>query len=196
MVDYTATLAAAQQNFQAAGPAAMDPTQTVAQQIELEDKLASRMDEGQAVMQCHGDYNKIPYGWRQSPFMGKCGFKIQLNNFYSADSPCYPIQDISCMGPVAKKAWARMCKTEFPCKPPVPPTFPKPYRAPPGLFAKNHVTGPSTLELVLKVFNESIFPVLGVVAGCCLIASLASKNDDPEKSDVVSETSASIEKLN
>lgn len=196
MVDYAATLAAAQQNFQAAGPAAMDPTQTVVQQIELEDKLASQMDEGQAVMQCPGDNNKMPYGWRPSPFMGKCGFKIQLNNFYSAVSPCYPIQDISCMGPVAKKAWASMCKTEFPCKPPARPIFPKPYRAPPGLFAKKHVAGPSTFELVLKVLNENIFPVLGVAAGCCLIASLVSKNDDPKSSDVDSETSASIEKLN
>ena len=70
MPDYTGNLAAAQQNFQSAGPAAMDPTQAMVQQLQFDEKLASQMDEGQVVLKCHGDYNRMPFGWRPSPFMG------------------------------------------------------------------------------------------------------------------------------
>jgi hypothetical protein len=197
MPDYTAYLQGAQQNFIAAGPAAADPTQLLVQQAKFEEKLA-QMDTGQEVMKCHGDYNKMPYGWRPSPFIGKCGFKIQMKNFYTADSPCYPIQDLSCMGPLQKKVWARMCKTEFPCKPLPPPVYPRPYRAPPGLFGKAAASGHSTWELVFKIFNDNILPIIGITAGCCLLFSVSSKKAEaiePEP-DVESEDDSSSVKPN
>ena len=122
------SLASSSANFSAAGMNHLDPeiSDSARMAIGLPSAALPHGDTGmQTVLKCAGDYSKMPYGWRPAPFMGHCGFKIQLNKFYSATSPCYPIQDISCMGAVEKKAWANMCKTEFPCK---PMAWPKPAR--------------------------------------------------------------------
>ena len=183
MLDFTAHLAETQKNFTSSGAAAADPNQAALQHARDLDSLA-RQQNTQGFLQCPGDYNKIPYGWRISPFMGKCGFKIQMKDFYSPDSPCYPIQDLSCMGPIQKKAWANICKTEFPCKPYTPPPFPKPYRAPPGFFKSHAPPGPSSFDLLMNAIVENIWAALGVsLASCIGVSLLVSSTDDKKEAD-------------
>jgi hypothetical protein len=179
MPNFTEHLAATQQNFAAAGPSALDPTQALVKQALQEQKISMQLDDAQPVLKCRPDFNKVPYQWRPSPFMGKCGYKIQLNKFYSADSPCFPVQDLSCAGPAEKAAWARICRTEFPCKPDPPPHFPKPYRAPPGMYARK--PGPSILEALLRSLHENVFPVLGLTTICCLLPAFIEQ--EPNESE-------------
>lgn len=182
MLDFTAHLAETQKNFASSGAAAVDPNQALLQHARDQDSLA-RQNITQGLFQCPGDYNRIPYGWRMSPFMGKCGFKIQMKDFYSPDSPCYPIQDLSCMGPVQKKAWANVCKTEFPCKPYTPPPFPKPYRAPPSFFRTPTRSGPSSFDVIINAVLENIWAALGVSLASCIGVSLLVSSNDAKKRD-------------
>ena len=185
--DYSGNLAAMQQNFQTGWPA-----QTVSGPLAPVIPVFKQPEDSQAILKCPGDYNQIPYGWRPSPFMGKCGYKIQLDKFYSANSPCFPIQDLSCMGPAQKKAWGNICKTEFPCKPIALPTYPKPYQAPPQWFAgpRSGTGTRSTIELLAELVSGTILPALGVSAACFVFSSyLASKDDDDSKTDSDSDDS-------
>ena len=138
----------------------------------------------QKVTQCYGDYNRIPYGWRLSPFMGKCGFKLQLKDFFSGSSPCYPIQDISCLGASEKKAWSHICATEFPCKAPVIPTLPSAYKAPPGLFPKPIV---SAWDIFYRAIYDNLFLITGAGLGACFF--IASSKADDETSDSITSSS-------
>lgn len=136
----------------------------------------------QTVTKCHGDYNRIPYGWTLSPFMGKCGFKIQLKNFFSASSPCYPIQDISCLGPTEKKAWSHICATEFPCKrfsvKPVFPDVDKPSQGIPD--PKSISTG--SFEMINRLLHEYLPVLIGTSFAACLLSAYASSEDDSSES--------------
>jgi hypothetical protein len=132
----------------------------------------------QTVTKCYGDYNRIPYGWTESPFMGKCGFKIQLKNFFSASSPCYPIQDISCLGPTEKKAWSQICATEFPCKPvSVKPVLLDVDKQSEGIpNHKSLSTGP--FEMINRILHEYLPLFIGTSFAACLLAAYASTEDD------------------
>jgi hypothetical protein len=178
--DYTKDLAQSQQNFLSVLPPPQVPQITPGVPL---NNVSYAIPDTQSVSKCPGDYNQIPYGWRPSPFMGKCGYKIQLNKFYSADSPCYPVQDLSCMGPDQKKAWAFMCKTEFPCKPFTVPSYPKPYLAPPAWLKPRSSSSQTQLGMdgILQVISDTILPALGVTAACFLFSSsLASRGNDSE----------------
>ncbi len=64
------------------------------------------------------DYSSLPIGWKPSTYMGKCGYAIQEGDFYSQyGGSCYPIQDISCMGPTERRVWSDVCHANFPLKP-------------------------------------------------------------------------------
>ena len=143
----------------------------------LPESLSSRDPDLQTVTQCYGDYNRIPYGWRQSPFMGQCGYKIQLNDFYSASSPCYPVQDISCLGANEKKAWAHICSAEFPCKHIGSHPSPGTYRVPPD----SHIVS------LNDIFYEGLPVILGSVLGACLLVPCLGsrvKDDVEDSADV------------
>jgi len=118
----------------------------------------------QGIQKCIGDYDKLPLGWREAPFMGKCGFKIQHKHFYSADTPCYPIQDISCLGPMQKKAWANICATEFPCRPP---------KAPLPQLLSHPTPHDSYWDLIVATINEHLAYIVGVSVVSCVTAGYA-----------------------
>jgi hypothetical protein len=186
--DYSANLSAAQRNFLSVVPPPLPP---IIQPVNATIVPQYHPSDMQGVSKCPGDYNQIPYGWRPSAFMGKCGYKIQLDKFYSADSPCFPVQDLSCMGPDQKKAWAFMCKTEFPCKPLAPYTFPKPYRSPPEWLRSSTNSRTNIGDDVLKVISDTILPALGVTAGCFLFASALASRESDQDSETESDTQSS-----
>ena len=164
----------------------MDPTlssQNTGLSQESTTSAPTNAPEWQSIQKCHADYNQIPHGWRQSAFMGKCGYKIQARKFYSADTPCYPIQDISCMGTTQKRVWANICATEFPCKSPEPET---------AKFSSLPVE-PSWLTRFIndasRIVNSNVLLLLGVTLGSCLTIGILShqptKSED--ESDIQSE---------
>ena len=185
MPDFNAALAASHANFAAADVSAISPPPVGPEPVDTPADVPNL--DVQAATGCAGDYNQMPYGWRQAPFMGQCGFKIQMKNFYSPSSPCYPVQDLSCMGPAQKQAWARMCSTEFPCKAPPLPVYPKPYLAPPGLFQKPAHHQASAWESFMQVANDSLPIIAAAGLGSCLLFSITKSNkssdSDSEGSD-------------
>lgn len=181
MPDFAAALANAQKNFSKAGIEALDPD-FQAKTIAVHEHLHAN-DIVAPMQKCEGDFFKMPFGWRQSAFMGECGPKIQMKDVYSADSPCYPVQDISCMGAVQKQAWARICKTDFPCKPPTEPELPKPYKAPPGLFGPKTTPVGDFWYAALKIASENSTALFGTCMGACILgvilrAPVTEKDED------------------
>lgn len=173
-------LAASKANFAAGGMSSLDPQMSDNARIALglPSESLPQADFGiQSASKCVGDYTRIPLGWRPSALMGQCGFKIQLNKFYSATSPCYPVQDISCLGAVEKKAWANICKTEFPCKPFSWPNLPKAYSAPPGLSTPKSIWGESSL---LDTILRDMPALLGVSLVSCFLGRAMQSKDPPE----------------
>ncbi len=191
--DFGAALADANNNFSNASISALDPqaaandrlqNMALASGVPL---LSPNVPGFQTVQKCFANYNQIPYGWRPSAFMGECGFKIQLKKFYEADSPCYPVQDISCMGPKEKQAWASICATEFPCGPPPPSLFKfgQP-QAIPGNVGKANIFAAFTTAI-----SDNISIMVGMLAfSCCLVRASTkggttseSAHSDAEDSD-------------
>lgn len=170
MPDFAGAVLAANANYTSGGAGAMNPTTGTLPPPTISPPAPSPGDF-QQIQKCPADYNQIPHGWRQSPFMGNCGYKIQAKNFYSADTPCYPIQDLSCMGPTQKRVWAGICATEFPCKPlePVKPSVVRPHDEP-SAFAR-------LLGDILAVISTNGFLLLGVTLGSCL--SVTMRQDEP-----------------
>ena len=183
MPNFAAEILKAHADFAAADISTLDPPSTTPEAALMAvSNQPPQHDQPvmQGIQKCIGDYDKLPLGWRESPFMGKCGFKVQHKNFYSADTPCYPIQDISCMGPAQKRAWAHICATEFPCR---PPTVPPPSYTP-TVKLENQTTISGTLSHVLKVGDEYIAYILGVSAASCLAVGLiASKRPVSRKEE-------------
>lgn len=175
MSDFSAQLAAVQQNFAQADISSMGATSS----DELRLAPHNTEESVQSILQCRGNYDQIPYGWRQSPIMGQCGFKIQAKDFYSPSTPCYPVQDLSCMGPVQKKAWADICKTEFPCKVPEPPKNPPTYQAPRDMFQASGAPK-SMWEDFIRIVAENAALISGTALLSCLFTSAvgSSKSDD------------------
>jgi hypothetical protein len=177
MPDFSAALADAGNNLQDAGISSMDPqaaSNDRMQDFQLKNGIPTYIPPVgfQGTQKCFADYNKLPYGWRPSPFMGQCGSKIQLNKFYEGDTPCYPVQDISCMGPREKQAWANMCSTEFPCGP--PPTRPG--------SAGELASPPAPLDL-LSSFMTTLRNYWAVVAGLGLVGCFIGGGKGPSKAD-------------
>lgn len=181
MSNLLGSLAAAGGNFFSSGMNYMDPHMSENTRIALglqSNALPQSNTDLQSVSKCLGDYSKMPYGWRPSPFMGQCGFKIELNKFYSASSPCYPIQDISCMGAVQKKAWANMCSTEFPCKPPVWPKLPN---ASGSESSTNQ--GDNFIESFIATFMKQVPLVIGVSLTACGLGGVLSYKQASKSGD-------------
>ena len=173
-----------QSNFIAGGLQGMDPT--IGTPILPNDASTNwtpsgRLQEG---IPCLGDYSKLPIGWRQSAFVGQCGYKIQMSRLYSPDSPCYPIQDISCMGAAEKQAWAQTCKAIFPCK---PPSYSRV-----GSSASTHLTTPqstSAWKSVFSLIHDHMVLILGASLASCLFVGVTSNQSKPEENNSVSEKS-------
>jgi hypothetical protein len=185
MKDYTGQLHSIQQNFASAGLSSVDPQQPFAEKASLNNDFLSH--DSQEVLKCPGDYTRTPLGWRISPFMGKCGFKIQLHKFYAPDSPCYPIQDISCMGAAQKKAWASICKAEFPCKP---------FSYPPAARIASSATGSrvehesSSISEFLSALTDHLWIFIGASAASCIGTSyLLTRERKKDDSDTNSDKS-------
>ncbi|KAF4679999.1 hypothetical protein FOZ62_007712, partial [Perkinsus olseni] len=47
---------------------------------------------------CIPNYDMCPIGWHRSVYMGECGFKCEADDPYEGGGPCFPVQDLSCMG--------------------------------------------------------------------------------------------------
>jgi hypothetical protein len=194
MSEFTSQLAAVQKNFGQADISSMGATVPIVHPTLVSPPSNSGTDPEQSVLNCNADYERIPYGWRPSALMGQCGFKIQAKEFYSPSSPCYPVQDLSCMGPVQKRAWAEICKTEFPCKPPELPKSVPSYQAPPGMFKQNRLESP-TWEKGLQIAIQNAGLVLGTFGLSCILAtcvgSRRNKDDPGSGQEADSDTQAS-----
>lgn len=191
MADFAAALSDANMDFSDASISSLDP-QAAANDRSQNMALASgvplvtpNITGFQGAQKCLADYNQLPYGWRPSPFMGECGFKIQLKKFYEGDSPCYPVQDLSCMGPREKQAWANICATEFPCGSP-PAGF---FKAQPGEPTPRHLPHTDLLAAFVNTVYEYAPIIVGISAlSCCFVRSggstkNAGPNSDTEETD-------------
>jgi hypothetical protein len=181
MADFAGAIMASHANFTSGGVGAMEPgilaSPTGALPPILLHTQESPAADIQEIQKCPADYDQIPHGWRPSPFMGTCGYKIQAKKFYSADTPCYPIQDLSCMGPTQKRVWANICATEFPCKAldAVISVDNRPQHDEPLAFNR-------FLSDTWAVISTNGFLLLGVTLGSCLTMSLR-KTSSPTRKD-------------
>jgi len=181
MADFAGSILSSHANYASGGVGAIDPVQfssTPSPMTSTEGSSSGEQSNAfdwQSIQKCKADYDQIPHGWRPSAFMGKCGYKIQAKKFYSADTPCYPIQDLSCMGPVQKRVWANICATEFPCKAPEPETikfFPAPTE--PSWFSR-------FMSDVGNVFHSHMLVLCGVTLGSCLTVSMIGSRSSESK---------------
>ena len=184
MPDFAGAILASHANYTSGSIGVMDPLSSspraedvVSQSVIQEPHTVS--NDIQTIQKCPADYNKIPHGWRPSPFMGRCGFKIQAKNFYSADTPCYSIQDLSCMGPLQKRVWASICATEFPCKPLDPEK---------SLYLRMH-DDPSWIsrftKTVVETVNTHTALLIGATLGSCLTVGIVNSRRSPTTSQAV-----------
>jgi hypothetical protein len=179
MPDFASVILNSHADFSAADISTLDPPKlTPKDALMISEQVQPHQSTMvQGVQKCVGDYDKLPLGWRNSAFMGKCGFKIQHKNFYSADTPCFPIQDISCMGPLQKKAWANVCGTEFPCQPPKGTQSIET----PTVKVQNYPTWSDTFIQLGKMIDENIAYVVGIAAGSCLAVGMIVNRTERKK---------------
>lgn len=186
MPDVHGALASSQQNFIAGGIQGMDPR--IGNPLyQMSTDPAGTDSSGhnlgnQEGLSCPADYSKIPYGWRKSAFMGQCGFKLQMRDLYSPSTPCYPIQDLSCMGAVQKKAWAETCKAIFPCRAPPVYAEPQPYRAPPRMWMPHgQSTSLSFSDLMKSVYDYLPIALGGSLAACLFLNRTPKETEEDEQ---------------
>lgn len=172
MPDFAGAILASHANYAAGGVSIMNPPQSSQNPDDVGHfqhsniGLPTSAPEWQSIQKCHADYNQIPYGWRQSAFMGKCGYKIQARKFYAADTPCYPIQDLSCMGPTERRVWANICATEFPCKAPEPEIAKSVPLPPEASWLTRFMRDAST------IVDTNLLLLFGVAFGSCVTFGL------------------------